>query len=87
MSLAESEIFAVVREDLRRATDEMSAILAVELYKTDPFLAQLPPPPPPTWRDRLRWHLRRWKWYWIIVGKALRGDDLVDRPSVDEWNW
>lgn len=66
----------LLKEDMRRATDQMNAILAQAMFtSTSPY----PPIAPPTRRQRWIWRWRRVQDYCSTLWQALCGADLVER--------
>lgn len=74
---AERDIHELIKDEMRRACDEMQAEVARAIFASSPFEGIVRPPP--TWRDRLRWRVVAWRTYFYTVWRALRGDAL-DTP-------
>ena len=67
--MPESDLLALINRDMDRATAEMRAVLAKEMFRTDPFLAALPVRPWP-WYKRAAFRVR---WYLVNLWTAICG--------------
>ena len=47
---------------------------AIDLHVADGWMPKLPEKPfpdPSSWRQRLLWHCRRWRWYYMHIHKCI----------------
>ena len=76
--MTDDALLDLIRQDMRRGEDEMRRLLAIELFKSDPFYAALSVRPIPWWRP-ISWRVRG---YLSTRWQALCGHDLS--PAEDD---